>query len=358
MRRLHFESLGPLCPRCALEGRGQNSLLIGRVLAERNDIIEHGVLDCPAADCGMAYPIIDGIPIIVPDLPAYFEKNQEQILARDDLPAELGGLIGDVIGPSTSYDLTRHFLSIYGWGHYADLDPEEQPPQSEAAIVRLLRETGALNAIEHGPIIDLGCSVGRSTLELAAHCSEPVLGVDLNFSMLRKGQQILRQGRFNYPRRRTGIVFDERSFEVDLPGRERVDYWACDVLALPFPAGRFACAMAFNMLDCVQSPRDFLAVLRGLLPVDGQAVLSTPFDWTPGATPAGNWIGGNRQHTGHKGDPVLALKSLLTSDDHPLAVKGFDIVEEIEDAHWTTRLHERSTVNYNVLTLILGARKH
>src|SRR5205085_12367722 len=36
-----------------------------------------------------------------------------------------------------------------------------------------------------GPALDVGCSVGRSTFELAQRGAAPVLGVDLNFSMLQ-----------------------------------------------------------------------------------------------------------------------------------------------------------------------------
>ncbi|MEZ4525337.1 MAG: hypothetical protein R2941_05385 [Desulfobacterales bacterium] len=75
-------------------------------------------------------------------------------------------------------------------------------------------------------MIDMGCSVGRAAFELARTADDIVLGVDMNFAMLRLASCVLRDGKTAYPRKRTGLVFDRREFPLCLEGREKVDFWA------------------------------------------------------------------------------------------------------------------------------------
>ena len=105
------------------------------------------------------------------------------------------------------------------------------------------------------------------TFALAEQTGRLVLGVDLNLAMLRVAASALHRGVVQYPRKRTGVVYDRRRLPVSFPCAEQVDFWACDVGALPFPEKKFALAAALNLLDCVPAPRDLLAeVTRTLVP--------------------------------------------------------------------------------------------
>ena len=175
-----------------------------------------------------------------------------------------------------------------------------------------------------------------------------MLGVDVNFSMLRLARRVLESGSVSYPRRRVGVVYDRREFPARFPGAERVDFWACDALALPFVPGSFGLAVGLNVLDCVASPRDFLESLSGLLRPGGSALLSTPYDWSPAATPFEAWIGGHSQRGPDGGASEPFLRTLLTFGAHPQSVTGLKVSGEIERQPWHVRLHERSGVDYDV----------
>ncbi len=326
-----------------------------RVLAGTDDIVLEGLLHCECEDCRQEYPIIDGIPIIVPDVRSYIANNILQIHRRGELSEEIEGLIGDALGPGSDLDQTRQHLSIYCWGHYGDLDPDESQDTSLGSLVDCLARGFSLPIKPSAPAIDLGCSVGRSTFELAQQIGGLTLGIDLNFAMLKTAQNVLQTGRLSYGRRRLGLVSDRREFPVELPAREHVDFWACDSLALPFAAGQFGMVVAMNLLDCVASPRDLLAVIRGMLKKGGSALISTPYDWSPNATPVESWIGGHSQRGPDKGAAEPLLRALLTPGAHPQSVDGFTIAGEIEDVPWMTRLHERSTVAYSTHLLALRA---
>jgi SAM-dependent methyltransferase len=316
------------------------------VLREEGEHIVEGALACPA--CGAQYPILDGVPLLLADLASYVASGGTALLTRDDLAIETENRLGEAWGPGSPFDVHRQHLSIYAADHYGDLDPEASQPWPGSALSLLARGLDRAGELSPAPAIDLGCAVGRTTFELAARTEGLVLGVDLSFPMLRLASSALRQGRVRYPRRRVGLVYDRRDFAVRLPGAERVDFWACDAANPPFPSATFGTAVALNLLDCVPAPRALLEALARLLSPGGTAILSTPYDWSPQATPPTAWLGGQpRPAAPGGGASEPALRALLTSTS-PDAVPGLEMTAEDEDLPWRVRLHERSAVEYRV----------
>ncbi len=125
MRLRHFEAFAPVCPVCARAGRPATRLVVASVAAGDGETIQAGTLHCPA--CLHEYPILDGIPLIVPELRRLLSERGVELLLREDLPAETESLLGDAIGPDSWLDGIRQVQSTYGWDGYADLDPAETP---------------------------------------------------------------------------------------------------------------------------------------------------------------------------------------------------------------------------------------
>lgn len=351
MRRRHLEALRPVCLVCRTASGGENPLFLADVRREVGDHVVEGTLRCPSSSCQREYPILDGIPLLISNLRAYVAGAIDQINAREDLDATTESLLGDCCGPGSSYDATRQHLSTYAWDHYGDLDPEEKgaPGNHCPGSVRSVLHRGLELAgeIPEGPILDLGCAVGRTTFELA-QTGRPVVGVDLGYAMLRLAARTLRQRRVRYPRRRVGLVYDRRDFVFQyLVNEKDLDFWACDALALPFPPGTFAAVVGLNVLDCVQSPHDLLAALPRLLAPGGKAILSTPYDWSPAATPVEAWLGGHSQRGETAGASEPVLRALLTPGAHPASIEGLRIVAE-SSVPWRVRLHERAVMEYRV----------
>lgn len=361
MRRGHFAAFAPLCPRCLRAGDGSHPLVLAHVAAEQDGDVLTGMLHCPNAGCQMEYPIIDGIPVIVPDLRTQLAERATEWLLRDDLDPALESVLGDAVGPGTWFDAVRQTVSTYAWDGWADLDPMEgevaalpSPGAARRCLERLLDIAGPLAATR---VVDCGCGAGRTSFDLAErHPGALVLGIDVSPVLLRLARGAM-QGRVRYPRRRIGLVYERRDFPVQPDGAERVDFWACDATALPFTAGAADLTAALNLLDCVAEPHRLLAGLAALVRPGGQVLLATPYDWSSRATPLETWIGGHSQRGPDAGAAEPFLRRLLTEGAHPQAVRGVRIVAEDTDWPWQTRLHDRSTVLYRTHLLALSVTK-
>jgi SAM-dependent methyltransferase/uncharacterized protein YbaR (Trm112 family) len=354
IKQIHFDKLKPLCPVCRSAGR-DSLLTIQSVLKEGKNSILEGILVCSFPLCRSEFPVIDGIPIIVTNVRTYISQNVLPILSRNDLTDTMESLLGDCFGPGSAFDSQRQHLSTYAFDHYGDLDPQEKPAMSVSpgSIVKLLeRGLRATNESAEGPVIDMGCAVGRTSFELAQRLNKIVLGVDLNFGMLKIAAAILETGYVSYPRRSGGIAFERRNFPTAFEKAEICDFWVCDATALPFSGNTFSLGVSLNVLDCTWSPYDHVKELARILVPGGSAMMSTPYDWTVNATPVEVWLGGHSQRSEHKGASTEVLRSLFSGGDHPHSVKKLELILE-EDIPWTLRLHDRSVMEYLVHMMIL-----
>jgi SAM-dependent methyltransferase/uncharacterized protein YbaR (Trm112 family) len=353
LRRRHFDAIRPVCPVCRNQGRGDQPLVLAKILRESEQHILEGILLCPDVNCQREFPILDGIPIIVSPLRTYVADNVFPAMFRTDLSEEMESLLGDCSGPGSTFDVQRQLLSAYTSDHYWDRDtvqPGTNP--APASIVQTLHQAlPSAGRLPLGPMIDLGCSVGRTTFELAGHHDELALGVDLNFSMLRLAAEILRTGRVRYPRRRVGVVYDRREFSYSSTRAENVD-----ILALPFAPQRFSIAVALNVLDCVSSPLEFLQSTCQQLCPGGKLILTTPFDWSTAATPVEGWLGGHSQRSVERGASDSFLRKLFT-EGTPGRIPDMSVLEERMSVPWQVRLHERAVMSYSMSLFIAEKQK-
>jgi len=335
----------------------ESDLLLGQVVHEKADHIVEGILHCSNASCQREFPIVDGIPLIVSDLRRYVSDNILALSARRDLSELTDSILGDCCGPGSTLDVARQHLSSYAWDHYADLDPEEvaAEPRPGSMLQVLAAGLEFTNQSPPGPILDMGCSVGRGTFSLAQRTDDLVLGIDLNFPMLRLAAEVLRTGQVRYPRRRVGVVYDRREFPVEFDGADRVDFWACDAGTLPFSEHQFSTASCLNLLDCMPTPAQLLDELGRVLQNGGRAILACPYDWSTSATPLEAWLGGHSQRSRWSGASENILRALLTPGADLPSTNRLRIIGEIDQLAWHVRLHQRSTMNYQVHLVVVEA---
>lgn len=354
MRLTHFEHWRPTCLACRAAGRPPVQLELARTLREDGADVIEGVLLCPEPSCQREYPIIDGIPVLVADPAGYIRNQLADIRARDDLSPDIATLLGDCAGPDSAYEASRYHLSIYGHGHWGDADPDSPATTGDDLASVLGRGLELIGAPVGGAWLDIGCSVGRGTVELTRRTGDLALGVDLNFAMLRMARRIARTGRVTYALRRSGLVYDHRSYAVDIAGADRVDFWACDATGLALADDSFDGAVSLNLLDCVPSPLGHLIEMGRVLRPSAPAVLATPYDWSS-ATPLPGWIGGHSQRSPHGGSPPEALRHLLSDATTGELAPRLAIAAELDDVPWRVRTHERADMLYRAHVVLARA---
>lgn len=351
MRRGHFEALRPVCPACNLKDGRESPLVIAWVEKEDDDLVIEGALQCPDTECLGEYPIVDGIPLLVPDPRAHIAGRFVEIVAREDLSHNVESMLVECCGPGSNLDAMRQSQGQYAWDHYAEFDPQEDSTQPEpGAVARVLAQ--ALSLLTDGkptsPILDAGCSVGRTTFELGERSGDLVLGIDTSFSMLRLAMRVLRSGRVRYARRRVGLLADRTEFDVSFPASERVDFWLADATALPFAADTFGTTVALNLIDCVPSPLDLLRSFRRTTRSKGRMLIGSPYDWSGGVTAPEAWIGGHSRRSNGQGRSESILRSLLEPGRHVASLDGVRTIGELDDVPWQVRLHDRSVAQYRL----------
>jgi SAM-dependent methyltransferase/uncharacterized protein YbaR (Trm112 family) len=364
LRLSHFEALRPFCPVCKYRGlKEEYPLQIGTVSSESENQIVEGILVCSNSLCQSEYPILDGVPILLPNLRSYISENIFHIVSRTDLGEVADSILGDCCSQGSVLDSMKQHLSCYVWGHYSDLDPNESSDSIEnASVLHILEQGLALESAqsdvgstsaastEFGPTLDIGCGPGRTTIAIAEKTQRIALGIDLNFSMLRLASTILRKKRISYPRRRVGLVYDRREFDVPFSGLDLVDFWACDGLALPFSKGVFERVIGMNILDSVAAPQSLLSSIARVLRPNGSAVLACPYDWTASVTPVEAWIGGHSQRNETSGECAPWLRRILANTSEPTndSEPTLRLVSELDGLPWTVRMHDRSSMQYHV----------
>ncbi len=349
MKLSHFAAFAPRCPVCLRAGRQPRDLVLAHVAEQTDTDVIAATLHCP--DCQHEYPVLDGIPVIVPELATLLAERGIELMLREDLDPQLEGLLGDAIGPDSWFDVMRQVQSTYGWDGYADLDPEETsraedpiPGSARRCLARLLALAGPSEATPRR-VLDVGCAAGRTSFALArAFPRALVLGADIHLGLLRLARNA-GLGHVSYPRRRIGLVYDRRRFDVAIDGADRTDFWACDATCLPLPTGASDLCLALNLLDCVSNPRQLLESLVQATSENGRILLATPYDWSTRATPVTAWLGGHSQRASHGGSGEAFLQALLAGPpDH--AIPGVEILAQQANFAWHTRLHARSAVHY------------
>ena len=177
---------------------------------------------------------------------------------------------------------SRQGVSTYAWDAFADLDPAEgahwpEPGAARRCLAHLLTLAQPWAPAGIGRALDLGCAAGRTSFDLAAAAPGGlVLGIDGNLALLRLARRAATTGIVSYARRRIGMVYDQRHFPAGLPGRDRVDFWACDAAALPFAPAQAGLVLALNLLDCVADPAALLTAMASAVEPGGCLLLGTP----------------------------------------------------------------------------------
>lgn len=342
--RADLPSLLPLiCPVCrhiSSRGRELSSLSVDEVLRSLGgeddgtpEDIEEGILVCDNPSCRRRYPIIAGIPVVLPDLTSFASK---QLLALSCFhePETLATFAAQ--GPDDSA-LPRmlEYLSIYLDGHFGDYAiPAPDGPEPGCGGTQLWQSLAHCKVHPVERVIELGCGVGRG-LHVLAESAELTVGVELNFAALLYARWILRGETVRYARRMSGRHYQPASIHAPPRSPSAVQLICGDALDPPLAPDSFQRVVSLNVIDAVQSAPQHLSVLDGLCVPGGELVIASPFNWQSGIVAEEGRL--------DAADPAQMLHGLL-QNGHGLS--STYTIDESRELRWRLRRDARSAVSY------------
>ena len=208
--------------------------------------------------------------------------------------------------PYESDELLQQYLIF----HYAS--SAEQFPYGFGAVdalgfpQRCVSEGIDVGALpENTRALDLGCSVGCSTFELARHCQE-VIGIDYSQAFIDAANRMKTEGLHAAWRLHEGSATTLLDLKVDEAiDPNRVHFEAGDAQHIREDIGQFDVVIACNLICRLPEPKRLLQQLSQLVKPGGQLLITTPFTWLEEYTPSANWLGDGAQ------DSFAGLRSAL-----------------------------------------------
>lgn len=338
MRPGLLDELPLICPSCRTRGEHGWELFtvaIAEVLDGSADDIRSGVLRCSNAACARRYPIIDGIPILLPHLGEWL-RSELAAVVEADLPPAIEGLLAEAESDGEPFPRLIEHLSIYADAHHGDR--AEPPPDGPGGGFGFSALAERLSSRATSPVdraIELGCGLGRGLHELARGARFTV-GVDLNFGALRRARRVLAGEPLRYARRAAGRSYLPARVPPQ-PATEGVALVCGDALDPPFAPGGFDRVVALNLLDAVRTPATLLAVLDGLCAPGGEVIAASPYAWQSGIVDEGARLGTT--------DPAARVRTIFTTGE---GLSSPFTVEEERPLRWWLRRDARSAVTYDV----------
>ena len=140
--------------------------------------------------------------------------------------------------------------------------------------------------------LDLGCAVGRISLELTRVC-ESVVGIDYSTTFIESAKKIKESGLVTFQLTREGTL--GTSSQVRLPADvspDRTSFCQGDAENLSESLGKFDVIIMANLLDRVAHPRKVLSRLSDITQPGAQVIICSPFTWWDEFTQPEERLGG------------------------------------------------------------------
>lgn len=345
-----------VCPRCRVPGP-DGRLVVSLLEVDGSSGAPRDL--CPR--CGTAYPRVDGVRCVPPDLPAFLAAQAAALPpAGPTFAAEEGEALCcrlEALDPADDSFREALFAGQHALAHV--------PGSAGALAEELLGNAGLFATAKEwiekharpasapaGCLLEAGCGPGGLLAAVAPLFPAGALGLDLRVGVLRLARRLADRGEAVVPFRVEGSRFAPVSLVVPAEARARagtVHLLQGDLLSPPLEAEAFPAVVAISLLDAVADPIAALGQLDALLAPGGLLLVGAPWSWDARVTPPGAWWS-------RPGATAGALLRAALAGRHPaLPHLSYALLEEVERVAWAIPGHARLVHRY-VLELLL-ARK-
>jgi SAM-dependent methyltransferase/uncharacterized protein YbaR (Trm112 family) len=251
-----------ICPECLNKDANKEVSLTLDIQKVNDDDIIEGHLNCP--ECGRHYDIREGVAVIVPEKTLPITWHQ----------AGYG-----------SFSMLQSYL----WSHYSEFF--NGPDATDA----YKKWASAFNP-RKGWALDIGCAVGRLTLEMTK-THDRAVGIDTSLSFIRSARNLTAKQRLEFDLIIEGEITEKKSSNLDQDFEyEKAEFIVADAMALPFRSNRFATASSVNILEKVPDPsQHFLEANRVMNRTNARFLFSDPFSWDETVSSPNLWLGGRNE---------------------------------------------------------------
>ena len=163
--------------------------------------------------------------------------------------------------------------------------------------------------------LDLGCSVGRSTFELAKYFDH-VDGIDFSARFIQQGFQLLENGSVRFTAATEGELVEFKEVSLASLGyaelKNKVVFSQGDACNLKPQFKDYDLIFCGNLIDRLYDPALFLELITQRLNSNGYLVLTSPYTWLEEYTEKSKWLGGVKVN-GENFSTLDGLKEKLES---------------------------------------------
>lgn len=180
-----------------------------------------------------------------------------------------------------------------------------------------------LQNIKTKKALDLGCSVGRASFELAKYFDE-VTGIDFSANFINVGVKLKSYDSLIYKVKKEGEIFEEKIVSLGSLGleeiKEKVTFMQGDACNLKDIYTGFDLVFCSNLIDRLYYPQKFLDEIPSRINENGLLVLLSPYTWLEDYTPKQNWLGGY----------IKDNKEVYTLDTLKENLNNFELLDTID----------------------------
>ena len=330
----------------------ESEIKIDQILSQEDDFILEGFLRCSNTQCHNIYPILEGIPIVIPEVAKWwsYEKYGFMKIPSRKMSSKMEGYLGGLDTQEPEVDATISQLSAYLTLHYESYNADNSvidQLSTDTFWQTVIQIAQPYNDKPYQCSLDMGCSVGRYTFELSTF-SELSIGMDLNFSMLQFAEHLQKVGKVKYKRKKNGIAFERSELTYEAP--QKALFLLADAMSPPFRAGSFDCIAGLNLIDNVKIPLILIGQMDALLKIGGKLIISSPYDWKPEISEPEEWIGTKEE------DSPDMIRRIISGENLMDMSLDYKIVNDYLNVPWLIKNHDRSFSLY--LVHILAAEKN
>jgi SAM-dependent methyltransferase/uncharacterized protein YbaR (Trm112 family) len=323
---LEVELVCPKCRKLVLDKLIQFPLKLS-ITQKQDKFVEEGFFVCTNPQCKTQYPIIDGVPIIVKDLKDWIKGHIGATSLDDPVNTpELEAYLNNAIPQSNLKSLAAQYMNTH-YGEYTNSKNLYQ--DNNKKYWKTIQTFTKSKHRSYNLSLELGCSVGRFTFEIAKQ-SKIAVGLDSNFYAIKEAVSIQRN--------RGKIFFEEKTRTLEkreVNGRinvsENVFFLVGDALDPPFRMESFDFIAALNLIDTIKVPLTLLGQMDALLSPEGELLVGSPYCWNAQITDPAEWL-----ETNPVASPEM-VRSILEGKISTQCGFRYKIEKEIQNLVWSIK---------------------